>query len=188
MRKIRYQVACSLDGYIAGPNDEYDWIVADPDIDFQALYDQFDTVLMGRRTFEVAGGRETQGMRTLVFSRSLRQEDHPQITIVSEHIKEVLDELRAQPGKDIWLFGGGELFGSLLQLGCVDTVEPAIVPVVLGGGRPLLPAPAVRRRLSLIEQRLYEKSGIVLLRYDVLSERTQTNSRKSKKPNRPDVP
>src|SRR5215217_1680370 len=111
MRKIRYQVACSLDGYIAGPNGEYDWIVMDPEIDFEAVFSQFDTLLMGRRTFEVVG-RGSPGMKTFVFSRSLRQEDYPGVTIVSEHVKETLDDLRAQPGKDIWLFGGGELFRS----------------------------------------------------------------------------
>ncbi|MGH7480857.1 MAG: dihydrofolate reductase family protein [Longimicrobiales bacterium] len=166
-RRIRYQVACSLDGYIAGPNGEYDWIVMDAEIDFQALFDEFDTLLMGRRTFE--GMPEGYpGMKVLVFSRSLRQEDHPGVTIVSDGVKETLDELRAQPGKDIWLFGGGELFRSLLELDCVDTVEPAIMPVVLGGGRPFLPAPAARRRLALTGRRVYESSGIVLLQYDVV--------------------
>jgi dihydrofolate reductase len=173
MRKIRYQVACSLDGYIAGPDDGYDWIVADPDIDFEALFDQFDTLLMGRRTFEVAGAGSPPGMKTFVFSRSLRPGDHPGVTVVSGRVRETLDDLRAQPGKDIWLFGGGELFRSLLELGCVDAVEPAVIPVVLGGGRPFLPAPAVRRRLSLTEARTYEKSGIVLLKYDVVPERTR---------------
>jgi dihydrofolate reductase len=170
MRKIRYQVACSLDGYIAGPDDEYDWIVNDPDIDFAALFDQFDTVLMGRRTFEVVGGPPSPEMKTFVFSRSMRQDDHPGVTIVSDRIEETLAEVRAEPGKDIWLYGGGELFRSLLELGCVDTVEPAIIPIVLGGGRPFLPVPAVRRRLSLTETRVYEKSGIVLLTYDVSRE------------------
>ena len=172
MRKIRYQVACSLDGYIADIHGEYDWIVVDPEIDFKAIFDQFDTLLMGRRTFEVAGGEGSAGMNTLVFSRSLRQKDHPGITIVSKQIQETLNDLRAQPGKDIWLFGGGELFRSLLELDCVDTVEPAVIPVVLGGGRPFLPAPAVRRRLLLTEERVYEKSGIVLLKYDVMPEDT----------------
>ena len=167
MRKIRYQVACSLDGYIAGPDDEYDWIVMDPDIDFKALFAQFDTLLMGRRTFEVAGAGSA-GMTTFVFSRSLRQEDHPQVTIVSRVVKEELDDLRARPGKDIWLYGGGELFRSMLEVDCVDSVEPAIIPVVLGGGRPFLPSPAVRRRLALTGQQVYEKSGIVLLKYDVV--------------------
>lgn len=180
LRKIRYQVACSLDGYIAGPNGEYDWIVMDPEIDFEALFDQFDTLLMGRRTFEVAGGGDAPDMKTFVFSRSLRQEDYPAVTIVSERVKEAVDDLRAHSGKDIWLFGGGELFRSLLELDCVDTVEPAVIPVVLGGGRPFLPAPAVRRRLSLTEQRVYKKSGIVLLRYDVVPETARATSRKRK--------
>lgn len=170
MRRIRYQVACSLDGSIAGPNGEYDWIVADPDIDFQAIFDQFDTILMGRRTFEAAGGRGSPGMKTFVFSRTLRPDDHPGVTVISDGVKEAIESLRAQSGKDIWLFGGEELFRSLLELDCVDTVETAVVPVILGEGRPLLPAPAVRRRLSLTGQRVYEKSGIVLLQYDVLPE------------------
>lgn len=167
MRRVRYQVACSLDGYIAGPNGEYDWIVMDPEIDFDALLAEFDTLLMGRKTFEATPGG-FPGMKVFVFSRSLRQEDHPGVTIVSDRVRETLDDLRSQPGRDIWLFGGGELFRSLLELGCVDTVEPAVIPVVLGGGRPLLPAPAARRALSLTGQRLYEGSGIVRLEYDVV--------------------
>jgi dihydrofolate reductase len=168
MRKVRYQAACSLDGYIAGHNDEYDWIPMDPDIDFAALYDEFDTLLMGRRTFEIAARDGPPKMKTLVFSHSMRQEDYPGVTIVSDQVRETIQNLRAQPGKDIWLFGGGELFRSLLELGCVDTVEPAVLPVLLGGGRPFLPAPAVRSSLKLTQQRVYQKSGIVLLKYDVV--------------------
>jgi dihydrofolate reductase len=104
MRRIRYQVACSLDGYIAGPDDGYDWIVHDPDIDFDALADQFDTLLMGRRTFEVVGGEPFPGMRTVVFSRSLRQADHPGVLVVPERVRETVDDLRSRPGKDTWLF------------------------------------------------------------------------------------
>lgn len=174
-RRIRYQVACSLDGYIAGPDGEYDWIVMDPDIDFGALFDEFDTLLMGRRTFEAAQ-EGFPGMKVLVFSRSLRQEDHPDVTIVSDGVRETLDALRAEPGKDIWLYGGGELFRSLLELDCVDTVEPAIIPVLVGGGRPFLPAPTVRRRLSLTGRRVYEKSGIVALRYDVVEADADRNA------------
>jgi dihydrofolate reductase len=167
VRRVRYQVACSLDGYIASPDGSYDWIVMDPDIDFKALMSEYDTLLVGRRTFE-GMGNGVSGMNTLVFSRSLRQEDHPGVTIVSDRVKETVDELRRVPGKDIWLFGGGELFRSLLELDCVDTVEPAVIPVVLGGGRPLLPGPPIQRKLVYTGQRLYAKSGIVLLRYDVV--------------------
>src|SRR5690554_199998 len=136
MRRIRYQVACSLDGFIAGPQGEYDWIPMDPDIDFEALYDQFDTLLMGRKTFEqlTADFPGFAGKRLIVFSRTLRPEEYPNVTVVSDQIERTLDDLRKAPGKDIWLYGGGELFSTLLQLGYVDTVEPAIVPVLLGEG------------------------------------------------------
>lgn len=167
MRRIRYQVACSLDGYIAGPNGEYDWIVMDPEIDFGSIMAQFDTLLMGRRTFE-SSGAGFAGMNVFVFSRTLQQAAYPGVTIVSADPKQAIDALRAQPGKDIWLFGGGELFRSLLALGCVDTVEPAIIPVLLGGGRPLLPAPSARQSLTLTGQRVYSKTGTVLLTYDVV--------------------
>lgn len=168
MRRIRYQVACSLDGYIAGPNDEADWIVAEPQIDFDELFSQFDTLLMGRRTYEqtirLAG--DFWGKRVVVFSRTLRQAEHPKVTVISDAIEERLRELRSEPGSDIWLFGGGELFRSLLEVGCVDTVEPAIIPVLVGSGRPFLASPAVRTKLSLTAQRVYP-SGIVWLEYTV---------------------
>lgn len=166
MRRVRYQVASSLDGYIAGPNGEYDWIVMDPDIDFEALFAEFDTLLMGRRTFEMMKG-ESFGKQVIVFSRTLDPAAHPGVTIVGDRVRETIDELRAGEGRDIWLFGGGELFRSLLELDCVDTVEPAVMPILVGGGIPLLPTPAVRTRLALEEHRLYPKSGIVLLKYRV---------------------
>jgi dihydrofolate reductase len=171
MRRIRYQVACSLDGYIAGPNGEFDWIIADPEIDFADLFNQFDTLLMGRRTYETipGGAAEFKGMEVVVFSTTLSQEDHPGATVVSSNVEGKLEELRSRPGKDIWLFGGGELFRSLWNLGFVDTVEPAIIPVLIGGGLPFLPAPATKRELALRSHRIYG-SGIVLLEYDVKRE------------------
>src|SRR5262245_12866052 len=121
MRRVRYAVAVSLDGYIAGPRGEADWIITDPDIDVGALVAQFDTFLIGRRTFEVmtggkkkAGGPGKKGMKTFVFSRTLRQRDYPKLTIVAENAAETVAGLRAEEGKDIWLFGGGSLFRSLL--------------------------------------------------------------------------
>lgn len=86
MRRVRYAVAASLDGYIAGPNGEADWVVTDPDVDFESVYRKFDTILVGRRTFEpmVRAGRTViPGMKTFVFSRTLRPEDHPEVTVVA---------------------------------------------------------------------------------------------------------
>jgi dihydrofolate reductase len=169
MRRVRYSVAVSLDGYIAGPKDEADWIMMDPEIDFSALFEQFDTFLLGRRTFELmarAGKVETPGMKTFVFSRTLRQQDHPEVTLVAEGMEETVAALRAEPGKDIWLFGGGSLFRSLLDAGLVDTVEVAIMPVLLGEGIPLLPPPARQTRLRLTGHKVYQ-TGIISLEYTV---------------------
>ncbi len=173
MRKIRYQVACSLDGYIADVDGKTGWIVDEPSIDFGALFDQFDTLLMGRRTYEglVATADDFWGKKVYVFSKTLKQEDHPQVTIVSSNPQSMLNEMRSTSGKDIWLFGGGELFQSLLALGCVDTIEPAIIPILLGGGRPLLPTPAIQQSLILTSQRVFP-SGIVWLEYTINKDKT----------------
>lgn len=170
MRRIRYQVAMSLDGYIAGPEGEADWILMDPEIDFGALFAQFDTFLMGRRTFEAMPGGEggSAGTKTFVFSRTLRPSDHPKVTIVSDRVEETVAALRAEESdKDIWLFGGGELFRSLLDAGLVDTVEVAVIPVLLGQGIPLLPSPAKQAKLKLTGHKVYG-TGIVLLEYAVV--------------------
>ena len=113
MRRVRYSVAMSLDGYIAGPTGEFDWIPVDPDIDFAALFKDFDTVLMGRKSYEAArkqGGYGMPGPKAYVFSRTL--------------------------------------------------------PVLLGGGLPMLPGAAALSRLKLTSHRVYEKTGTVLLHYD----------------------
>ena len=171
MRRLRYQVATSLDGYIAGPNGEFDWIIMDPDIDFAALYAQFDTVVMGRKTFLVTlqqgGSGAMPGLDVVVYSKTLRPADYPAVSIVNSDPAQSVRSLKAKPGKDIWLFGGGELFRTLLQAGLVDTVEPAVMPVLLGAGIPLLPSTASRTKLSLIGHRLYQKSGTMLLEYKV---------------------
>lgn len=168
MRRVRFSVAMSLDGYIAGPKGESDWIVMDPDIDFMALMGAFDTVLLGRKTYEATrqhgGGGGMPGMQAYVFSRTLRQKDCPGV-IVSDNPAETVKALKAAPGKDLWLFGGGSLFRSFLELGLVDSVEAAVIPVLLGGGLPLLPDPAQRTKLRLIKHRIYEKTGTVSLEY-----------------------
>jgi dihydrofolate reductase len=174
MRRIRYAVAVSLDGYIAGPEGEADWITMDPEMDFGAIMAEFDTYLMGRKTFEQMGGAGGGGgetTRTFVFSRTLRQSDHPNVTIVSDYVTSTVASLRAEDSeKDIWLFGGGELFRSLLDAGLVDTVELAMIPVLLGRGIPLLPPPAKRATLKLIGHKVYTGTGIVSLEYAVVGE------------------
>ena len=169
-RTLRLSAAMSLDGYIAGPNGEADWIVMDPDIDFGAMFARYDTLLMGRRSYEAAkaqgGSGGWPGMETFVCSRTLNAKDCPGTTVTADPAA-TFAAIRSRPGKDIWLFGGGDLFRSLLALGLVDEVEVAIVPVLLGGGLPLLPAPADRASLRLTSQRHFEKTGTLLLEYAV---------------------
>jgi dihydrofolate reductase len=171
MRKICYSVAMSLDGYIAGPNGEADWIVMDPEIDFGELFARFDTILMGRKSFEAAQamgqGPEMPGIKSVVVSRTLRQKDHPNLTIIGDDLENAITQLRAEPGKDIWLFGGGLLFHSLLDLGLVDEVGVGIVPVLLGSGVPFLPEGSKRTKLRLINSKVYKTTGSVGLEYAV---------------------
>jgi dihydrofolate reductase len=169
MRRVRFVVAMSLDGYIAGPSGEADWIPADPDFDFGELFSEFDTLLVGRRTFETmvkAGRAVTPGMKTFVFSHTLQARDYPEVDIVAGAPEKTIATLRATPGKDIWLFGGGVLFHSLAAAGLVDTVETGIVPVLLGGGTPLLPAPADQVNLKLTGHTVH-KTGVVSLKYSL---------------------
>ena len=175
MRKVVYGGAMSLDGFIAGPNGEYDWIVMDPDIDFAAMMARFDTFLVGRKTFEAMrrmgdAAPPAPGIQQIVFSRTLRADDCPHATLSDDAVGVVRD-LRGRPGKDIALFGGGELFRSLLAAGLVDEVSVSLVPVLLGGGIPFLPPPADRARLKLKTHRVYKKSGTIGLEYDVIDSR-----------------
>ena len=159
----------SLDGFIAGPHGEYDWIVMDPSIDFAALFKEFDTAVMGRKTYEVLtqGGQGAMpGLDVVVFSRTLPAATHAGVRIFNDDPREIVAALKAKPGRDIWLYGGGALFRSLLDAGLVDTVEVAVVPVLLGAGVPLLP-PGATTKLVLTDQKILPASGIVALSYSV---------------------
>jgi dihydrofolate reductase len=168
-RRLRYQVAVSLDGFIAGPNGEYDWIVSDPSVDFAALFKEFDTALMGRKTYDVIaaqGGKGAMpGLDVVVFSRTMAAAEYPGVRILNDDPAKIVAELKEKRGRDIWLFGGGELFRSLLDAGLVDTVEVALNPVLLGEGIPLLP-PGSSAKLVLSDVKRLP-SGMVALAYSV---------------------
>jgi dihydrofolate reductase len=170
MRRIRYSVAARLDGFIAGPNGEYDWIAEDPSLDLATRFAGFDTLLMGRKTYDLTASQpgllKSMGMEAFVVSTTLRPADHPDVTIISDRVKEAVAALKAQTGKDIWLFGGGMLFRALLDAGLVDAVELAVSPILLSCGVPLLPEGS-KCKLRLAECQSMPDSGILLLNYDV---------------------
>ena len=167
MRKLRYSVAVSLDGFIAGPNGEVDWIIIDPAIDFQSFFQQFDTAVMGRSSYEVTSnlGGMMSGMSVIVCSRSMNPDDHADITITRD-AEATVRELKPTEGKDIWLFGGGNLFRNLLEAQLVDSIELAVIPVMLGNGVPLITEGPLVPQLQLTESRALE-TGTLMLSYDI---------------------
>jgi dihydrofolate reductase len=169
MRQLRYSVAASLDGFIAGPNGEFDWIVADPEIDFEAMYAGFGGLVMGRRSYDVftaTGGAPGPALPTYVYSRTLPEGERNGITFVRDALTHV-KQLKAQDGRPLWLWGGGDLFRQFAEARLVDGVDVAIIPVLLGGGIPLLPPPAPRLTLRLRAHRLYAGTGTMFIEYDV---------------------
>ena len=171
MRELRYSVASSLDGFIAGPNGEFDWIVIDPEIDFAALYASFSGIVMGRRSYEVfagTGGGVGPPVPTYVYSRTLPEGERDGVTFAQDAVSHVGALKAASDGKPLWLWGGGELFRELAVAGLVDGVDVAIIPVILGGGLPLLATPGPRLTLRLKSHRLYAATGTLAVDYDVV--------------------
>lgn len=170
MRRVRYSVAATLDGFIADPHGGYDWIIMDDAIDFAAMYAEFDTFVMGRKTWEVTAPTEFGDMfgdkEVIVFSRTLKSA-RPGVTIVSTSPADTVRELKQKAGKDIWLFGGASMFRTLADAGLVDTVEVAIMPVLLSEGIPLITPGARVTGMRLDKCETLPKSGIVMLSYTI---------------------
>jgi len=170
MRELRYSVAASLDGYIAGPNGEFDWIAVDPEIDFEKMYAEFSGLVMGRRSYDVfvaTGGSPGPTLPTYVYSRTLPEGERDGVTFARDAVSHVRELKSAANSKPLWLWGGGELFRQLAAAGLVDGVEVAVIPVLLGGGVPLLPTPGPRLPLRLRKHRLFSATGTLLVSYDV---------------------
>ncbi|KAF4451308.1 riboflavin biosynthesis protein RibD domain-containing protein [Fusarium austroafricanum] len=177
MPQVRYNVATSLDGFIASPDGSTNWIIEDSSIDFDALYSEFGFFVMGRKTYEVMQslGETPLSKRpkenVIVASRTMKQQDFPNITIIHENIVDYIRQLKSQGGKDIWLMGGGMLAAQCFEADLVDTVEAAVMPVMLGDGVKMV-EPVHNMRLCLSECKTL-KSGIIMTRYVVSNKQSQ---------------
>jgi dihydrofolate reductase len=171
MRRIRYGVGMSLNGFIADHDGQTDFLVSDSTYDPAPFFASIDSVIMGRVTYEGAvrqGMRSYAGLRNYVVSRTLSAADCPEVTILRD--ASAVAELRRASGKDIWLCGGGVLLASLLGAGLVDTVELGLSPTLLGGeGTPMLGLDA--RLPSTVPLELTHHralpSGLLVLEYAV---------------------
>jgi dihydrofolate reductase len=170
MRRLRYNVAASLDGYIADAHGGFDWIPNDSTVDFASLFARVDTVIMGRATYDVMRAQSElpfhPGTRVYVVSRTLDPHT-PGVNVVRDDPVSLASSLRHEAGDgDIWLFGGGRLFATLLAGKQVDSVEITIAPILLGGGTPLLAHIDDRTTLTLEHTHVYP-SGMVAVHYGV---------------------
>lgn len=176
MRKIVYYVASSLDGYIAGPAEDISGFVGAGDGVDKYLADlaDFDTVIMGRKTYEFGykyglepGKTAYPHMRHYIFSNTLTFADpDPKIAVKPLDLAEVR-AIRALPGTDIYLCGGGQFAGWLLAQRQIDQLKIKLNPLILGSGVPLFAAAKVSYQLRLIASEQYEH-GLQLMTFDVI--------------------
>lgn len=166
MRKIILGLAVSLDGFIEGPNGEYDWCFTDQDYGLAEFSTRIDALVMGRKTFEMMksyeGASPWSHAKTYVFSRTLKSASG--FELLNGDLVETINQLRKQPGKDIWLFGGADLTTQFINHNLIDEYWLSIHPILLGAGKPLFHGIADRKKLKLIESKVYE-TGLVSVKY-----------------------
>ena len=169
MRKLILGLAISLDGFIEGPNGEYDWCFTDQDYGMSAFFKRVDTTFMGRKTYELALSMEGEipegfpKMKEYVFSKTMKKVKEG-VILVKGNIKKEVEKIKKEKGRDIWLFGGAELISSLMNLELVDEIILAVHPVILGGGKALFKDINERTWLTLTDHKIYP-SGLVFLTY-----------------------
>lgn len=169
MRKVILGLAVSLDGYIEGPNGEYDWCLTDQDYGMSAFYKRIDSLFIGRKSYDLTLSMGDEAMPDFpklteyVFSTTLK-EVKPGAILINGDIEAEVNRIKNDPGKDIWLFGGANLTASLLNLGLIDEIGLAVHPIILGSGKPLFSNIKGRIPLKLIDTKTYS-SGLVYLTY-----------------------
>lgn len=168
MRKLILGLAVSLDGFIEGPNGEYDWCFADQDYGMGEFLGRVDSIFMGRKSYELTQKMDGASpgfpnLKEYIFSTTLKNVKEGSV-LVSKDVKENVLKIKAQEGKDIWLFGGSGLTTSLFNLGLVDVIWLALHPIILGGGTPLFKDIDNRIKLKLVDTKTYS-TGLISLTY-----------------------
>lgn len=189
MRKVVSMIHLSLDGFAADLNDGLDWIAYDSELEGYAhsMHDIMDAVIWGRNTYEGMAGywltvpgnpdsssaerehaRFLEGATKIVVSRTLDKVDWAGATntvLIKDNIAEQINQLKAQPGKDMWLLGSVGLAQTFMQLDLIDEYRLNINPTILGQGKPLFADGSQKLPLNLLESKTF-KSGVVALRYE----------------------
>lgn len=188
MRTVTYGAACSLDGFIAGPDKAIDWLHFTKEVgEVMAEYFQtIDTILMGRKTYvdsQALVAEEDKppedafkGIQTYIFSRTLVTLPDPRARLVRDDAATFVRNLKKQPGRGICLMGGGELARSLFEAELIDEVGLNIHPILLGGGIPMFPAPGPRVGLKLLSSRVLS-GGCVVANFRVQHRRSPKSAK-----------
>ncbi|KAF2745778.1 dihydrofolate reductase [Sporormia fimetaria CBS 119925] len=184
MRHLRYNIAATLDGFIASPSHNTDWILEDPTIGFHALYNEFSTFILGRKTYETFLTFGDQNPLTKYHASSIivvsTTHSYPGVTTIKGDVAEYVRKLKERSGegdKDVWVMGGGKLVGELVEEGLVDEIEVAVMAVLIGEGVKMVEfrgegERSLGLRLEGVERK---ESGILLTRYRVLYEEYHYN-------------
>ncbi|MBC8988348.1 dihydrofolate reductase [Pedobacter sp. N36a] len=171
-RKLILGLAVTLDGYIEGPNGEYDWCFTDQDYALNKFFSQIDSLFIGRKSYEIAqqhaennNGEIVPGMQEHVFSTTLKTVRDGATLIAANSMIEA-KKIKEQPGKDIWLYGGAELSDAMMKADLIDELWLSVHPILLGSGKPLFRVQDSQHQLRLLESKTYE-TGLVSLRYRI---------------------
>jgi dihydrofolate reductase len=174
-RKIIVYIAISADGYVARPDGDVAWLDRPRpkgNYGMGEFFKTIDTILWGRKTYSKAlemGMKPSgygRGIKNYVFSRHLHKSPAKEFEFVSEPIKPFAERLRAQPGKDIWMMGGGEIIASFLDEGEIDEFSIHVIPIFIGEGIPLIQPRHREVRLKLLSTKKFP-DGVVHLNYRV---------------------
>ena len=179
MRKIVLGLGISLDGYIARPDGSVDFLFMPKDYSMADFFATIDVAILGRKTYDVAkamGGGFWGKVKYYVMSRTLPAGEREGLTFTRESPAALVEKIRRQKGKDIWLMGGGELARDFLKDDLVDELYLGVIPVLLGEGIPLFPSGFPQRNFALIENKTFSR-GMISLKYRRVRSRGKKKSK-----------